>query len=594
MKPPLGVAAAAGPPQASTTHRIRLNGCGEPAHYEGYSPVSAMIPYAGGVLTAFSNAAQNQNLYRVHWSPDGKNLGAGPIRYEGFSRITAMIPYKDGVLTAFANAGGANNYRVHWSPDGNDLGSGAIRYEGHSAVIAMMPYAGGVLTAFGNAGGSSNYRVHWSPDGNNLGSGSARYDGTSPITAMIPYNNGVLTAFSSVAGNAGLHRVHWSPNGDHLGSGPPRYEGCSPVTAMIPYNGGVLSAFSNAGCVQNLNRVHWSRDGQNLGGGPVRYEGKANVAAMSVRSNGVLVALNNDKPADAPYCGGRLSIGKCRPCESGCAELDLLCHTRKAECELLKESQILAGKPYELAIRDAMNNASGEQKIPANIRARLAAYFPSEILDAVRWTYSTGPLISVQNSAIEWRDRNGVTLGNIIVFKQDKADDIGLWAHELEHVVQYQQLGIDGFAQAYTYEAGEIEGWAEDKAAFAMQGCLGWEATAAPLSQARPESGAAAAMASYHDYTLHSGGNNPACRPRAVVKNDTGNYTAVCGPRRVVISCGNCDIHHGSIANPNTMLACEGTPVTEVRGTHEFILGVNESLCVRDDKDGKADVRVYE
>src|SRR5262249_13143558 len=117
---------------------------------------------SGSVLTAFSQAG-GPNLYRVHWSADGTQLGSSWPLYEGATRVVAMIPYQDGVLTAFANS------NVHWSPDGFNLGSGPSRSPGTTPIVAMIPYRDralnidGVLTAFANG------NVHWSPDGYNLG-----------------------------------------------------------------------------------------------------------------------------------------------------------------------------------------------------------------------------------------------------------------------------------------------------------------------------------------------------------------------------------------------------------------------------------------
>ena len=68
-----------------------------------------MLPYDGGVLTAFANASGNPQLHRVHWSPSGMDLGDGPVRYEGGSPITAMTVYNGGVLTAFSNVSGNPN-----------------------------------------------------------------------------------------------------------------------------------------------------------------------------------------------------------------------------------------------------------------------------------------------------------------------------------------------------------------------------------------------------------------------------------------------------------------------------------------------------
>lgn len=89
------------------------------------------------------------SLHSIHWSPDGNNLGGGPVVYGGCSPVTAMLPYAGGVLTAFSNVGcNPNLNHIHWSPDGSNLGGGSIRYEGCSPVTAMTPYSGGVLTGF--------------------------------------------------------------------------------------------------------------------------------------------------------------------------------------------------------------------------------------------------------------------------------------------------------------------------------------------------------------------------------------------------------------------------------------------------------------
>jgi hypothetical protein len=279
-----------------------------PIRYEGVSPVIAMLPYNGGVLTAFSNCEGNPRLHRIHWSSGGNNLG-GPdpstIRYQGFSPVTAMIAYHGGVLTGFSNCeGNPNLHRVHWSSDGNNLGGphpSTIRYQGVSPVTAMLPYNGGVLTAFSNCEGNPRlHRIHWSSDGNDLGGpdpSTIRYQGVSPVTAMIAYHGGVLTGFSNCEGNPNLHRVHWSSDGNNLGGPHPstiRYQGVSPVTAMIPYNGGVLTAFSNCEGNPRLHRIHWSSDGNNLGGphpSTIRYEGPSRVTAMIGYNAGVLTAL---------------------------------------------------------------------------------------------------------------------------------------------------------------------------------------------------------------------------------------------------------------------------------------------------------------
>ncbi len=270
----------------------------EPPRYEGVSHITAMVAYKGGVLVAFSNiGGKNPNLHRVHWSADGKNLGAGEVVYEGNSPVTAMVAYKGGVLVAFSNIGGKNPnlHRVHWSADGKNLGAGEVVYEGNSPVTTMVAYKGGVLVAFSNIGGKNPnlHRVHWSADGKNLGAGEVVYEGNSPVTTMVAYKGGVLVAFSNIGGkNPNLHRVHWSADGKNLGAGEVVYEGNSPVTTMVAYKGGVLTAFSNAGGPL-LHRIYWSENGKAIGSGLLRYEGSSPITAMAGYKEGVLAAFSN-------------------------------------------------------------------------------------------------------------------------------------------------------------------------------------------------------------------------------------------------------------------------------------------------------------
>ena len=57
----------------------------------------------------------------------------------------------------------------------------------------------------------------------------------------------------------------------------------------------------------------------------------------------------------------------------------------------------------------------------------------------------------------DWR----ATLDNLIIFKSlDLETDASLWAHELTHVSQYDGMGIDGFAYAYTVDPMNLEGQA--------------------------------------------------------------------------------------------------------------------------------------
>ncbi len=61
------------------------------------SEVTWMMPFGTGVLTAFSNVGGNPSLYRVHYSPNGRDLGdvnLSPPVYTGGSPVTWMMPYE--------------------------------------------------------------------------------------------------------------------------------------------------------------------------------------------------------------------------------------------------------------------------------------------------------------------------------------------------------------------------------------------------------------------------------------------------------------------------------------------------------------------
>ena len=66
----------------------------------------------------------------------------------------------------------------------------------------------------------------------------------------------------------------------------------------------------------------------------------------------------------------------------------------------------------------------------------------------------------MQQTALGFGDVPAMTLGHVIVFKnRDEAlEDSALWAHEIKHVLQFDEWGIDGFAVRYLndYEAVEF------------------------------------------------------------------------------------------------------------------------------------------
>jgi hypothetical protein len=112
-----------------------------------------------------------------------------------------------------------------------------------------------------------------------------------------------------------------------------------------------------------------------------------------------------------------------------------------------------------VAARDSAK-AAGVEPIPASIRAALADYVPDEILERVRWREG-GAELSLAQSAVRFGDVPAMTLDDVVVFRESSValEDPKLWAHELKHVMQFAEWGVQGFALRYLedYEAVEAE-----------------------------------------------------------------------------------------------------------------------------------------
>jgi hypothetical protein len=109
--------------------------------------------------------------------------------------------------------------------------------------------------------------------------------------------------------------------------------------------------------------------------------------------------------------------------------------------------------------RDAAK-AEGVERIPEPIRAALEEYVPKDILDRVRWREGGSEWLLPQN-IISFGHVPAVTLDDVIVFEHRAValEDPKLWAHELKHVMQFAEWGVDGFARRYLadYQAVESE-----------------------------------------------------------------------------------------------------------------------------------------
>ncbi|QAY88689.1 DUF4157 domain-containing protein [Pseudomonas sp. ACM7] len=103
--------------------------------------------------------------------------------------------------------------------------------------------------------------------------------------------------------------------------------------------------------------------------------------------------------------------------------------------------------------------SAGIQPIPPHIREQLLRWYDPSVLDAARYKVSDNGQFSAATAMLQNPDVGAVTLIDIILFRdaQTAQQDVALWAHELKHVQQYQEWGVEGFARRYTQDFNAVE-----------------------------------------------------------------------------------------------------------------------------------------
>lgn len=102
---------------------------------------------------------------------------------------------------------------------------------------------------------------------------------------------------------------------------------------------------------------------------------------------------------------------------------------------------------------------AGTQPIPESIREQLLRWYAPSVLDAALYKVSDNGQFSAATAMLQNPDIGAVTLVDIIIFRdaRDAEQNVALWAHELKHVQQYQEWGVEGFAQRYTQDFNAVE-----------------------------------------------------------------------------------------------------------------------------------------
>ena len=110
--------------------------------------------------------------------------------------------------------------------------------------------------------------------------------------------------------------------------------------------------------------------------------------------------------------------------------------------------------------------AAGVRPVPPGLYRALLGFFPDRLLRRAR--HVTGPMenIGIPGLAMSYGDITAMTLGEVIVFRDETRarEDAKLWAHELTHVLQYERWGIEGFAERYLEDSEAVEQEARDNA----------------------------------------------------------------------------------------------------------------------------------
>lgn len=136
----------------------------------------------------------------------------------------------------------------------------------------------------------------------------------------------------------------------------------------------------------------------------------------------------------------------------------------------------LATTPLEVMLAAALEASvqaleSDSKPLPSMVRKSMAPYFPADLLKAARYRTKaygiTLPEAVNGFQAFMGQHSFAVTTGHIIHFSAEPGtDDTGThwWAHELAHVQQFADWGIDGFAKRYVNDYHSVEDSAEAKA----------------------------------------------------------------------------------------------------------------------------------
>lgn len=119
------------------------------------------------------------------------------------------------------------------------------------------------------------------------------------------------------------------------------------------------------------------------------------------------------------------------------------------------------------ALQRSRDEARADSKpMPEKIRKALSPFYDDKLMASVRYKVGDTSQGGLAGFAIRNGNAAAVTLVDTVVFKEDRhTDDLELWAHEMHHVEQFRDWGVNGFASRYAFGWQHVEAEAEAKAA---------------------------------------------------------------------------------------------------------------------------------
>jgi hypothetical protein len=169
--------------------------------------------------------------------------------------------------------------------------------------------------------------------------------------------------------------------------------------------------------------------------------------------------LRPESDGGCPSGSSRNSFGWCIPNCGGdiCGALERIADEVRAQ---------FLGNPLAVWLQASRDSAVGQAKpIPGNIRQQLLAKgVDPAMIDLARWKVDDNGFFNLGGLTVKYGDRlpnndpQAITLIDVVVFSPGAdLSDVGLWAHELWHVKQYNEWGVRDFAIRYSRNPDGVE-----------------------------------------------------------------------------------------------------------------------------------------